>query len=867
MKEGPVGQRCLFLLFALLILRSEAFSAHPVLAWKNGEELAGRLLGSTKTHLTWQSPDFRTPFEIDLRWLARVSFPVEETERSNDRAIVSFTNGDWISAELLAIDDRFLHVRTNAAGDLKIARQRIRDVQVNRDRHLSNFLGSVAEQSWRVHHGANLREAWKKTPTGGLSTTSLNASIYRPLELPDHALLFVKLRWNDSARFVVSFFEPNGANTSHHPFPIENFRGKVWAFANGKRYPIPTKNGEVLIQLAWNRISGQVLVLGEKGFAPIAKIKKKSTERTGIYIRNKGKDLTVDSIRILRWNGDSPDMLTFESDWLQSHDGTFVRGRLKEIRADEFILETDDQQTKVNRSDIATIFFQSSDSDDEQDQRNVQVIHDDGSSIGGVLHQIDESKIVVNTGYSEEPTSFDRRQIRSINIAFSDPGDERKTDAKLKLLQGDLSGSLERKHGQPGKIYWKLPGSANSSELTTLDSRISFEREGSKPIDKTMDVMFLRNHDIVLCKVNEINESHIEFATESGIGQLEHHKVNAIEFNSNVAAGGFGFQSPDWRMIENNQKAVNVEGNVLTFRGSGMIGHPHVIRDGEISFGVRHHQVNVVRCEIRLLASPQLRRRSGVVQQFFIVNDKLYFLSGDNRRQTHVVAMTGDDTRIRLRIDAKTIQCFVGDKPMDAIRIMKNDGNGVLFGVSGFQPTPTATAAKLEFFDFQVIANRHLTKATTLSDRQLRLLTIPRTRRKPPQHIVVATNGDMLRGKLNELTDKHASFQALENVIDIPRSRISGIVWLNRSKEEKDRLPAIVPGASRLVFLNGSAITLQNIEIDEQTIRGVSMAIGKCAFAIEWVKQIQRGSLIDENTSHAYIKWTLRDAVEPKFAK
>ena len=137
--------------------------------------------------------------------------------------------------------------------------------------------------------------------------------------------------------------------------------------------------------------------------------------------------------------------------------------------------------------------------------------------------------------------------------------------------------------------------------------------------------------------------------------------------------------------------------------------------------------------------------------------------------------------------------------------------------------------------------------------------------RKPPTHIVVGANGDMLRGKLIELKNDQASFQTRESKFEIPRSRLSTIVWVKPNAEEKVTPIARQPGSSRLVFINGSAITLQNIEFHDRLIRGHSLAIGDCAFAIDLVEQIQRGSLIDEHTSHPYIKWTLREAPQPKF--
>src|SRR5262249_41424541 len=61
-----------------------------------------------------------------------------------------------------------------------------------------------------------------------------------------------------------------------------------------------------------------------------------------------------------------------------------------------------------------------------------------------------------------------------------------------------------------------------------------------------------------------------------------------------------------------------------------------------------------------------------------------------------------------------------------------------------------------------------------------RLLTLPRMQKNnPPTQLIVSTNGDYLRGRLVEMTDKNISVEVHLETRQIPRDNVARIVWFH----------------------------------------------------------------------------------------
>jgi peroxiredoxin len=76
-------------------------------------------------------------------------------------------------------------------------------------------------------------------------------------------------------------------------------------------------------------------------------------------------------------------------------------------------------------------------------------------------------------------------------------------------------------------------------------------------------------------------------------------------------------------------------------------------------------------------------------------------------------------------------------------------------------------------------------------------LTIPRFRKDlPPRHVLLAANGDVLRGEIEAVTPAHFSFRSGLETLRVPRDRVKAAIWLKKADQTaavgaaKDSVPS-----------------------------------------------------------------------------
>jgi peroxiredoxin len=161
--------------------------------------------------------------------------------------------------------------------------------------------------------------------------------------------------------------------------------------------------------------------------------------------------------------------------------------------------------------------------------------------------------------------------------------------------------------------------------------------------------------------------------------------------------------------------------------------------------------------------------------------------------------------------------------------------------------------------------------ALTRSKRD-RLLTVPRMQKgNPPTHLVRSRDGDYLRGRILEMDESKLLIEVRLAPQEVPRERISRIIWLHPD-EEKQTAPAPKPVSADLrvqaVEESGTRLAFSPEQFADATLSGKSNLLGACRITLESVDQILLGSAIDEAaTRAAYQQWKLQYAVEPKFVE
>lgn len=164
--------------------------------------------------------------------------------------------------------------------------------------------------------------------------------------------------------------------------------------------------------------------------------------------------------------------------------------------------------------------------------------------------------------------------------------------------------------------------------------------------------------------------------------------------------------------------------------------------------------------------------------------------------------------------------------------------------------------------------------------RRDRLLTVPRIRKNnPPTHLIVAVNGDVMRGRLVRTTADTIEVETRLETIPIPRSVVAQIIWLDEQTDDEgdddgeskiasadDREAGDI--AVRALLRNGNCMSLFARNISGSVLIGEHPLLGKSNIKLGDVNELLIGIDINRpQTGQPYADWLLKDAAEPMVAE
>ena len=154
--------------------------------------------------------------------------------------------------------------------------------------------------------------------------------------------------------------------------------------------------------------------------------------------------------------------------------------------------------------------------------------------------------------------------------------------------------------------------------------------------------------------------------------------------------------------------------------------------------------------------------------------------------------------------------------------------------------------------------------------RRDRLLTVPRMRKKnPPTHLIVANNGDILRGRLVRVTDTNIEVATRLETIPIKRSVVAQIIWLDDHSDDEQGDDAESTGkesdelAVRAILRNGNRMSLLARSLESSVLIGEHPLLGESQIKLGDVNELLIGIDINQaERDQPYGDWLLKDAPE-----
>jgi hypothetical protein len=199
------------------------------------------------------------------------------------------------------------------------------------------------------------------------------------------------------------------------------------------------------------------------------------------------------------------------------------------------------------------------------------------------------------------------------------------------------------------------------------------------------------------------------------------------------------------------------------------------------------------------------------------------------------------------------------------------DADGVWFKTS-LSPSTFVPHAKVKAVDLAADAPSSADAARLTRLKKERLLTLPRMQKAdPPTHLIRSKNGDYLRGRVAKMDSKTLEVEILADSRQVPRDRVSRIIWLHRDEFDETKKPASASPASlstrvQVLRNDGIRLTFQADEFAGVTLSGKSEVLGTCQVAVTQMDQLLIEGAIDQAAAQLdYQQWKLKNAPDPKF--
>jgi len=196
---------------------------------------------------------------------------------------------------------------------------------------------------------------------------------------------------------------------------------------------------------------------------------------------------------------------------------------------------------------------------------------------------------------------------------------------------------------------------------------------------------------------------------------------------------------------------------------------------------------------------------------------------------------------------------------------------GAAGGIAPPSPNEQEERSKLTLSRFKASRSfRRIAPTFVDLESKRQILTVQQfSKKSPPKHILIARDGDLLRGDLLSLNDETATFVSRRETVKLPRSRVATAIWLHEDEMPADEAPAAdnaeIPTA-QAVLNDGSRITVTPETMGVQSLIGDSPSLGKCNIPLNAIRKLHIGGYGKLDFESPYAGWTLRPAKKPRFS-
>jgi len=816
------------------------------------------------------------------------------------------------------------------------------------------FGGGVAQQKVVSNSAANWREL-----SDGRITTKNNVGLFHSFDFPDRCEIEVVLEAKTLPAFTIMLGKDKNSSLR-----IESWEEALVALSGYDFVELVTlkkQQRKIHLHLFLNKPEKQLAIYSHSG-KKLGEVKGVASSRKpdGFLLQNEGNELTLNYLRVDLWKGDLPQPLRPGESRVQLSDGSIQYGEILQIDPETKSIQfgTATSQTSLAFDKISGITLRE-DLESQNLTEKLQLTWRDGGRVSGELLKIAESHVEVKTAYSTAPIHSSMLEMHKIILAKnstqaknsttdnapveevdnkkvtkqtpsllgleneSEAPDKKETPSetpdKVFFVGGTLRGHLIIENNSPSPIKWKPIGGLNASALSSQGEAkfVRGERHPDLMFDVAAfpDVLFLKNNDVLPCKIIHLAKKEIEVAFPMAEAtRVATDQIKAIEFGSSQRESKKDFADKKWTMtgtVKHSPKEV-----LMT--STSTLAHPDILTGDDVQFQLDWGANQYARMTIYMNTDNVLNTRQDKSETATSIDintngESLWVTKGTSPQQRNqfwgmqqgsknrIIRCKGSGARIRLLTRDGAIHVTVNAEDAFSIplningaqekglffsatflgvrnsnRKNKKTGNGIERGyrISEFEVNSVAGSAVKQFI---------------IEESRQRALTIPRFRRDDPStHVIIAPNGDLLRGRLIGIDDQYVSFESKLEVFRFERDRVASIIWLpklkkktdkeegeeneiaaseKKNEKQTDKTPRQDEQDSseiQLRLAHGFSMSLTPSIAKTDKLMGQSNILGKCAIPSGSIKELILGK-IHSNSYDIFSQWIPQAAAEPKW--
>ncbi len=904
------------------------------LYWGNGDSLSGTLVSAKGDTLIWKSPLFADPLQIDLGVLSSVNFPEPGGSESDTEADSEFritlANQNVLHGTIASIDGDTIQFNSRRHGKLRLGKADILNLQRSQNQGLLYF-GPRGLDGWSPRGSNSKLTDWREENDGSLTTLKGESGLLRKMEFPDRCEVEVVLTSTSVPDFVLSLGSRENGNPRVEMWGDEMICRCGLDFVELKTVE---QNQRKLHFHVFVDFKERLMAVYSSSGQLLGKTESKNWEAPthGLILEAIEGDLTIKHLRISEWDGTLPKNLLPGETRVHTRNGDIHYGTIAGYSPDDETLqvelnkaiakpdaevtETEDTEADAEEAtdtapseplslpikDVTRIVLSTKD-DVPSDAGKTLVSWKNGGFVSGTMVEMTNDFVSIDTGYSTDSIVSKLNGVRKIklpnSVAAKDEPD------RLFFEGGSLRGNLTVEDHDSAPIRWKPVGGKNATTLVS-NGKARFQR-GQEPENLAIDtkqfpdVVFLKDGDVFPCLLQECDAENVQITTPvAGVRQLHTSHIQAIELGSVARARQAGFSAPGWKRISGGSSSRNDE---LSFSSNGAYGNDSILTGNAVSFHLEWTPQTYGSLTTWLYADSLQSPEMGtpICMQFspnqLTITDQppnqngrqIFFggrvPQGDVEGVVRVTEQKADirlitrDGKVHVSVNGKDTTSFelksaaAGSRTLLFSSMITRVSNRVV--INGRVQNGSGSGKPLSITDFQVrnIAGTSVAQFINAEARQ-RTLTIPRFQKDdPPTHVLLAPNGDLLRGRLLGVDEGVVRFESRLEAFRFPRDRVAAIVWLQKpvAEGEEPETPAAVAArpetAVQAQMDNGYTLTMTPERMADGQLIGSSSLLGECRIPAKSIRDLFLGRPDGREEIMSYVHWIPSKAREPEWDK